>query len=122
MYCLPLFSTVVKQQSPHMKKKSGNFDKFSRKKSNAAIKEQFRQEKKQWKKEREEYFEKKRKEKRVGSLPVRQAGREPGAGSREPGVGSRESGAQKMPLNKFIAHCGICSRRDAAEIIKSGKV
>lgn len=27
-----------------------------------------------------------------------------------------------MPLNKFIAHSGISSRRDAAEIVKSGKV
>jgi 23S rRNA pseudouridine2605 synthase len=27
-----------------------------------------------------------------------------------------------MPLNKFIAHAGICSRRDAAEVVKSGKV
>jgi 23S rRNA pseudouridine2605 synthase len=28
----------------------------------------------------------------------------------------------QMPLNKYIAHCGICSRRDAGEIVKSGKV
>lgn len=28
----------------------------------------------------------------------------------------------QMPLNKYIAHCGICSRRDAAEVVKSGKV
>lgn len=27
-----------------------------------------------------------------------------------------------MPLNKFIAHCGICSRRDAVDLIKQGKV
>ena len=27
-----------------------------------------------------------------------------------------------MPLNKFLAHAGICSRRDAADIVKSGKV
>lgn len=27
-----------------------------------------------------------------------------------------------MPLNKFIAHGGICSRRDAGELVKSGKV
>ena len=30
--------------------------------------------------------------------------------------------AGSMPLNKFIAHAGICSRRDAVEIVKSGKV
>ncbi|MFM9908214.1 MAG: pseudouridine synthase [Chitinophagaceae bacterium] len=27
-----------------------------------------------------------------------------------------------MPLNKFIAHAGVCSRRDAAEVVKAGKV
>ncbi|RYG45438.1 MAG: rRNA pseudouridine synthase [Chitinophagaceae bacterium] len=27
-----------------------------------------------------------------------------------------------MPLNKFIAHAGVCSRRDAADLVKSGKV
>ncbi len=28
----------------------------------------------------------------------------------------------EMPLNKFVAHCGVCSRRDAVTIIKEGKV
>lgn len=28
----------------------------------------------------------------------------------------------EMPLNKFIAHCGVCSRRDAVILIKEGKV
>ena len=27
-----------------------------------------------------------------------------------------------MPLNKYIAHSGICSRRDAAEMVRTGKV
>jgi len=27
-----------------------------------------------------------------------------------------------MPLNKFISHAGICSRREAAELVKEGKV
>ncbi len=27
-----------------------------------------------------------------------------------------------MPLNKYIAHAGICSRRDAATLVKEGKV
>ncbi len=27
-----------------------------------------------------------------------------------------------MPLNKFIAHAGVCSRRDAAELVKEGNV
>ena len=28
----------------------------------------------------------------------------------------------EMPLNKYIAHCGVCSRRDAVAIIKQGKI
>ncbi len=27
-----------------------------------------------------------------------------------------------MPLNKFMAHCGVCSRRDAVALIAAGKV
>lgn len=27
-----------------------------------------------------------------------------------------------MPLNKFVSHAGICSRRDAADLVKSGAV
>ena len=27
-----------------------------------------------------------------------------------------------MPLNKYIAHSGVCSRRDAVDLIKGGKV
>jgi 23S rRNA pseudouridine2605 synthase len=100
-----------------MKKKSqGNFDKFAKKKSNAAIKEQFKQEKRKWKKEREEFFEKKRKAKEGSS--------ESGVQSRRqtPDSELRTAGAELMPLNKFIAHCGVSSRRDAAEWVKQGKV
>jgi 23S rRNA pseudouridine2605 synthase len=40
--------------------------------------------------------------------------------SRRPGP-ERAAGPQ-MPLNKYIAHGGICSRREAADIVKSGVV
>ena len=30
--------------------------------------------------------------------------------------------AAEMPLNKFLAHCGVCSRRDAVTLVKEGKV
>lgn len=30
--------------------------------------------------------------------------------------------AENMPLNKYISHSGICSRRDAAELVRQGKV
>lgn len=29
---------------------------------------------------------------------------------------------EAMPLNKFVAHCGITSRREAAELVKEGKI
>lgn len=32
------------------------------------------------------------------------------------------SDATQMPLNKFVAHAGICSRRDAAGLVRTGKV
>jgi len=37
-------------------------------------------------------------------------------------VTSPAKSSGNMPLNKFLAHAGICSRRDAADIVKSGKV
>jgi 23S rRNA pseudouridine2605 synthase len=98
-----------------MKKKSSQFEKFSKKKSNAAIKEQFKQEKRKWKKEREEFFEKKKAEagiKKAGNnnLKLQTTNHQ------------QQTTNQSMPLNKFIAHAGLCSRRDAADLVKFGKV
>ena len=39
------------------------------------------------------------------------------SGAKAPG-----ENADQLPLNKYIAHGGICSRRDAAELIRQGKV
>ena len=99
------------------RKSSANFGKFIRKKSNAAIKEEFRKEKRAWKKEREEYFDKKRRESGVGS-------QESGVDSPKSSIGNRQQATsnQQMPLNKFIAHAGICARREAADIVKKGLV
>jgi 23S rRNA pseudouridine2605 synthase len=167
-----------------MKKKAGYFDKFTKKKSNAAIKEQFRQEKRKIKKEREEFFEKKRAEirkaKEQGSKVTGQGTRhkdpgtrierqgtknkeqetssraqvtpdkKPGTPTRRPAsstqhpASSRQQPASsikppassiqhpasstkppapgQMPLNKFIAHSGVAARREAADIVKQGKV
>jgi 23S rRNA pseudouridine2605 synthase len=41
-------------------------------------------------------------------------------GAKKPEVEAPLAGV--MPLNKFVAHAGICSRRDAAELVKSGKI
>lgn len=102
------------------------FQKFIGKKKNSVVKEAFRQEKKKIKKERAEYFEKVKEEKRnlraAAGKPTAKAG--PAARKQAP---EKKSTAQKtvdapMPLNKYLAHCGVASRRDAADIIKEGKV
>jgi 23S rRNA pseudouridine2605 synthase len=97
-----------------MKKKSSPFDKFIKKKSNAAIKEGFRQEKKKIKKERAEYFDKKRDEQRIQKADPAQKQAQP--------VISRPQSSELMPLNKFISHAGVSGRREAAEIVKKGIV
>lgn len=95
------------------------FKKFIAKKSNAAIKEKFKQEKKAEKKKRaaaiEKHFSEKRAKKEKtfearGTRPVQQP---------KPSVASP---APNMPLNKFLAHCGVASRREAVTIVKEGKV
>lgn len=98
-------------------KRSSQFDKFSKKKSNAAIKEQFKQEKRKWKKEREEFFNAKKRA--AGALNQQPAGKKQSDRSKP---SAPSSSSALMPLNKFIAHAGICSRRDAAELVKDGKV
>lgn len=37
-------------------------------------------------------------------------------------VSNREPVEGQMPLNKYIAHSGVCGRREAAELVKEGKV
>ena len=142
-----------------MKKKSSYFDKFTPKKSNAAIKEQFRQEKRKVKKEREAYFEQKRDEARkardqkpANKYPVTKHATQPVIKKEKiktsaiatPGQSETPNKNEQpisktrntvsnnnsvpatrsasMPLNKFIAHSGIAARREAADIVKQGKV
>lgn len=95
-----------------MKKKASPFDKFHKKKSNAAIKEEFRQEKKKAKKERAEFFDKKRAESRIQHV---------GPQKSQPSI-ARPQSTELMPLNKYISHAGVSGRREAAEIVKKGIV
>jgi 23S rRNA pseudouridine2605 synthase len=106
--------------------KSSPFDKFIGKQKNSKIKEAFRQEKKQYKKERAAYFEQKKaaeKEardllKKSGATNAKQSKKAPTA----PAVQKQTKAIEMMPLNKYLAHCGICSRRDAATLINEGKI
>lgn len=104
-----------------MKKKASHFDKFKPKKSNAAIKEQFKQEKRKYKKEKEEFFEKKKAETKAQQTGLRSRGAVVGA-TPTPITHSRPQTSTQMPLNKYIAHAGICGRREAAEMVKKGLV
>jgi 23S rRNA pseudouridine2605 synthase len=89
-------------------KKQNQFSKFSEKRSNAAKKEQFRREKREFKKELTEN--------RKSKIENRKSG------NQQPSPRTQNPVTSLMPLNKFIAHAGICGRREAAEIVKSGKV
>ncbi|MEQ1676508.1 MAG: pseudouridine synthase [Chitinophagaceae bacterium] len=112
-----------------MQKKSSHFDKFKPKKSNAAVKEQFKQEKRKFKKERADYFDKKRDEVRGQSAG---SGGKTEVGGKSAGPGGkteatpishlRPQTAEQMPLNKYIAHAGLAGRREAAELVKKGLV
>lgn len=123
------------------------FQKFQNKKKNSVIKEEFRQEKKKYRKERNAFFEQKKKEeyearqakkdgmaaKAAGDLKSRPDVKDNSAAKKgnerstnqkpaTPIVAKRNEVTGKMPLNKFLAHCGVCSRREAVELINSGKV
>lgn len=149
-----------------------NFGKFTGRKTNAQIKEEFRQEKKKAREEKNAYFEKKKAEERSlrpqGTRFKKQDPEDKTQGARNKAPGTRysvqetsnkkqgrfekeapgktikkvvkedarfkmekapepitfrkEKSDAAMPLNKYIAHCGVCSRRDAVELIKAEKV
>jgi len=114
-----------------MKKKTAGFEKFmSKELKGSAKKEYFRQEKKKVTKERKEFFEKKRAEEAKAKSDARNTRYEKTNlrfASKDDKVPegpkiARATANESMPLNKYLAHCGICSRRDAAEVVKSGKV
>lgn len=109
-----------------------NFGKFVQKKSNAQIKEEHRQEKRKVRAEKNDYFEKKRQEEgqfsKAKILKPDSRSNQPQSTSRnqpatvKPVTFKKESTGGEMPLNKYIAHCGVCSRRDAVLFIKEEKV
>ena len=123
------------------------FQKFIGKKKNSVIKETFRQEKKKAKKERAAFFEKKKKEefearnaKRAAQQTIK--GKQPATHNPQPASPAGRPVTAKpktqtsnskpettglkpdssMPLNKYLAHCGVCSRRDAVALIAAEKV
>jgi 23S rRNA pseudouridine2605 synthase len=109
-----------------MKRKTDNFSKFINRKSTGAVKEEIRQEKKRYKKERKEgierHFEEKRNKRAVAASL--KADVSPGTADktiREHKAAEPAPGAT-IPLNKYVAHAGVSSRRAAATLVKEGKV
>jgi len=103
-------------------KKAHPFEKFDTRKKNSAIKEEFRQEKRKIKKERAERIELQKQARRAAGAAGQTGGTRqgPNAAPAKPAIIKKVT--EQMPLNKYIAHCGVCSRRDAVEFIKEGKV
>ncbi len=113
------------------------FKKFINPKNNAAIKEKHKQDKKNVKKERaaaiEKHFEEKRamrqrafsantsieNDKKDKRQKYPQQKKEQAVPS---SVLKKNLAAPEMPLNKYLAHCGVTSRRDAVTLIIEGKV
>jgi 23S rRNA pseudouridine2605 synthase len=95
------------------------FRKFIKAKKGSVLKEEIRQEKKKYRKEKAAFFDKLKAEKRAGVVS-KAAPKKKSAKKAEPAV--EKSNEVVMPLNKFLAHCGVASRRDAAVLIADGKV
>jgi 23S rRNA pseudouridine2605 synthase len=113
-----------------MKKASG-FEKFYKgsEKKGAAKKEEIRKEKREARKEREEKIKlSKQTKSRFGGQQTEKEKRQEApkynleAPKAKFNVQKAKPADDRMPLNKYIAHGGVCSRRDAVDLIKGGKV
>lgn len=103
-----------------------NFQKFLKQDvKGAKLKEKIRQEKKAARQETKEYFAQlKSKTKRSAEELITRPGT-PKKNQSTPTAKTspaKEVSKDEMPLNKYISHAGVCSRRDAAGMVKSGKV
>ena len=110
------------------------FQKFVAPKKNSKVKEEIRQEKKKAKKERAAYFDKVKEEKYQARVAARTQGfgttSKSSATPKTSPVTNAPAKARQtktvteevMPLNKYLAHCGICSRRDAVKLISDATV
>ncbi len=115
------------------------FQKFINPKNNAAIKEKHKQDKKKAKKQRaadiEKHFEERRaartrgfetkpEEKKINKRQKYPQKKETTSEKNPLSITpiKKDTTLAEMPLNKFIAHCGVTSRRDAVSLIIEGKV
>jgi 23S rRNA pseudouridine2605 synthase len=104
-----------------------NFQQFIQKNEKGAkLKESIRQEKKKVRQETKEFFAKQKEQFKSGIVPAPEKGKRTAAQLITKKDADKEAAPEKdtgvMPLNKYVAHAGVCSRRDAAEMVRSGKV
>jgi len=106
---------------------SNHFNRFGKGKSNAQKKEEIRQEKRVARAAKNAYFEKKKAEQAAEKgktlrTPKKQFGAETVPQKATIVKRNVQDSTEQMPLNKYLAHCGVCSRRDAADEIRKGLV
>src|SRR5882672_8985066 len=109
-------------QSKFMKHHS--FEKFINQEKNSRKKEAIKQEKRKWKEEKKKKYEERSSRHEIktsGTNPQNQKSETQTkthnprfTGRSQPAPGNQHT-AKEIPLNKFIAHAGICGRREAAE-------
>ena len=113
--------------------KQHSFDKFINTEKNSKKKEEKRQEKRKWKEEKIKKVEEKNAKpeiKRFKSETVnpkfktfdKVKSSKSKAQSNSKSSGEGEQSQTEMPLNKFIAYAGVCGRREAAILVKEGKI
>jgi 23S rRNA pseudouridine2605 synthase len=101
--------------------------------SGAKKKEFFKQEKRKARKETKEYFKSLKESQLSGKIAPAKTKKTVTPAYAQPPKGKALAGAKKggkiapvaeseMPLNKYISHCGVCSRRDAATLVQEGKI
>lgn len=102
------------------------FSTFSDKKKAGTIKEEYKKEKRKYKKEVQLIIDEKKivkknlltKNPHASKKNIPRKNNTAGVES----IKNTVSPTSLFPLNKFIAHCGICGRREAAAIVKSGQI
>jgi 23S rRNA pseudouridine2605 synthase len=110
------------------------FQKFTAKKKNSVVKEEIRQEKKKARAEKNAYFDNLKEEKyqkmlakralKAGHIPKETAAPKTSTADKKATEKNpdHKTTDQAMPLNKFLAHCGVASRREAVQLINAGQV
>ncbi len=113
------------------------FDKFINQERNSKKKEVIKQEKRKWKDEKKKKYDEKNKMNDAGSRQYNIRDAKPSdkisgfkkhdkhskfKEEKHVHAGGGDLPASEMPLNKFIAYAGVCGRREAAVLVKEGKV